>query len=109
MLVRKPATLRRISPAPANEDFFVRFTIDALMGLITDLRSRVEQTGTPRQATQVFLARAHIHEAIGLLRTIQPTPGVRECHGLSPLRHLGSRVQQERRTRLEVTFRPVKQ
>jgi hypothetical protein len=107
--MRKHAAIRRVPPAPTEEDFFIRLTRDALMGLIRDLRRRVEQTGTPREAAQVLLAEAHISEAVGLLKRIQPTPSVCESHELRPHRHAGTRVQQAGRPRLHVVFRPAKQ
>jgi hypothetical protein len=76
--MRRPAILRRIPSAPTDENFFIRLTTDGLMGLITDLRHRVENTGTRRSVAQVLLAEAHIDEAVGLLRAIQPAPKVRK-------------------------------
>jgi hypothetical protein len=84
--MRKPATARRVLPAPAEDDFFVRPTIEAIMDLIADLRCRLEKSGTPRVFAQVLLAEAHIAEAVGLLRTIQPVRSVGEpdLHRPSP-------------------------
>jgi hypothetical protein len=79
--MRRPAIVRRVPSAPTDEDFFIRLTIDALMGLIADLRCRVEQTGTRHQVAQVLLAQAHIDEATGLLRAIQPTLSVATLAG----------------------------
>jgi len=107
--MRKHATIRRVPSAPTDDDFFIRLTIEALMGLITDLRCRVEQTGTQREVAQVLLAGAHINEGVGILRTIHPTPSVRESHNLTPHRYAGRPVQQAGRPRLEVVFRPLKQ
>jgi hypothetical protein len=76
--MRRPVTMKSVRPAPADE-YFIRFTVDALMSLITDLRTRVVQTGTRREVAQILLAEAHIDEAAGILRTIQPTPNVREA------------------------------
>ena len=73
----RPGTIKSVRPAPADEEF-IRLTLDALMGLMTALRTRVVQTGTRRDVTQILLAEAHIDEAAGILRTIQPTPNVRE-------------------------------
>jgi len=75
--MRRPGTIKSVRPAPADE-YFIRLTIDTLMGLITDLRTRVVQTGSRREVAQILLAEAHIDEAAGILRTIQPTPNVRE-------------------------------
>jgi hypothetical protein len=102
--MRKPATVRRVPPAPTDDDFFVRFTIDALIGLMTDLRDRVEQSGTRREVAQVLLAEAHVDEAVGLLRTVQPAPSLRESHKLSPDRHAARRVQRVGRRGLQVVF-----
>jgi hypothetical protein len=102
--MRNPATARRVPPAPTEEEFFVRFTIEALLGLIADLRCRVEHTGTQREVHQLLLAEAHIAEAVGLLTLIQPTPSVRESHNLSPNHRAGRRLQQAGRPRLEVVF-----
>jgi len=49
------------------------------MGLITDLRTRVVQTGSRRDVAQLLLAQAHSDGAAGILRTIQPAPNVREA------------------------------
>jgi hypothetical protein len=106
--MQKHATIRRVPTTPTDEYFFIRLTIDALMGLIGDLRCRVEQTGTQRQVAQVLLAGAHIDEGVGILRTIQPTPSVRESHERSLDRHVGRRVQEAGRPRLQVVFRPAK-
>jgi len=46
--MRKPATTKRVPPAPADEEFFLRLTTDGLMSLMTDLRRRLERTGTRR-------------------------------------------------------------
>jgi hypothetical protein len=105
--MRKHATIGRVPSAAIEEGFFVRFTIEALTGLITDLRCRVEQTGSQREVAQVLLAEAHIDEATDMLRTIQPTPSVRESHKLSPDRHAGRPVRQVERSRLQVVFRPA--
>jgi len=75
--MRRPGTIKSVRPAPADE-YFIRLTIDTLMGLITDLRTRVVQTGSRREVAQILLAEAHIDEAAGILRTIQPMPNVRE-------------------------------
>lgn len=77
--MRRPATIRRVPPAPTGEDFFIRLATDALMSVMADLGCRVEHTGTPRSVAQVLLAEAHIAEAVGLLRTIQPKVDVREA------------------------------
>src|ERR1700689_4230994 len=75
--MRRPGTIKSVRPAPADE-YFIRLTIDTLMGLITDLRTRVVQTGSRREVAQILLAEAHPHEAAGFWRTIQPMPNVRE-------------------------------
>jgi hypothetical protein len=99
--MRKPVIVRRVPAPPTDEDFFIRLTTHGLMGLIADLRHRVEQSGTPRSVAQVLLAEAHIAEAVGLLRGIQPTPT--ECNLARPgplLRaapHARGRVQRPRR------------
>ncbi len=99
--MRKSATTKVDAPPATGEDFFVRFTIDALLGLMTDLCCRVEEAGTRREASQVLLAKAHIDEAVGLLRTIQPVPIPREIASarrmLSPAPLARSLVQQPRR------------
>jgi hypothetical protein len=74
----RPEIIKSVRPAPGDEDF-IRLTIDALVGLITDLRARVVQTGTRREVAQILLAEAHINEVAGILRTIQPAPNVREA------------------------------
>lgn len=99
--MRKPATVRRVLPRPTEEDFFIRLTIEATMDLIMDLRRRVEHSGTPRAIAQVLLAEAHISEAVGLLRTIQPAQCVPEAdfNGPSPSRprRVRDRVQRVER------------
>jgi len=96
--MRKPATVRRVLPAPTEEDFYIRIATDALTSVITDLRCRVEHLGNPRAVAQVLLAEAHIAEAVGLLRTIQPAPGIQkdDFHRPSPSPPLyaGNRVQR---------------
>jgi hypothetical protein len=78
--MRRPATMRRVPPAPTDEDFFIRLATDALTSVMADLRCRVEHTGTRRSVAQVLLAEAHVAEAVGLLRTIQPIPSAREAN-----------------------------
>ncbi len=107
--MRRPATMRRVPRAPTDEGFFIRLATDALMGVMTDLRRRVEHKGTRRSVAQVLLAEAHIDEAIGLLKAIQSMPRMRESHELRPYRHAGRRLQQAGRPRLHVVFRPAKQ
>ena len=98
--MRKSATRRVKPPTPTNEDFCIRLAADALVSVITDLRNRVERSGTPRSVAQVLLVEAHIAEAVGLLRMIQPMPSLREVAPLGPsLRptpHARSRVQRPR-------------
>jgi len=93
--MRRPVTMKSVRPAPADE-YFIRFTVDALMSLITDLRTRVVQTGTRREVAQILLAEAHIDEVACILRTIQPAPSLREAtfHGaiLRPAAPVRSRL-----------------
>jgi hypothetical protein len=95
----RPGTIKSVRPAPADEEF-IRLTLDALMGLMTALRTRVVQTGTRRDVTQILLAEAHIDEAAGILRTIQSTPNVREAtfRGTTMLRPAGRVRKQLLRT-----------
>lgn len=86
--MRRPTIVRRVPPAPTDEDFFIRLTTDALIGLIADLRRRLERGGRPRSVAQVLLAEAHIDEAVGLLRTIQPAPGAHELDVRRPTAQL---------------------
>jgi hypothetical protein len=74
----RPETTKSVRPAPADEDF-IRLTIDALVGLMTDLRTRVVQTGTRREVAQILLAEAHMGEVAGILRSIQPARNMREA------------------------------
>jgi hypothetical protein len=96
--VRKSATVRFELATPTNEDFCIRLAADVLVSVITDLRRRLEHFGTPRSIAQVLLAEAHVAEAVGLLRTIEPTPSIRESAlqggSLSPPSHVGNRVQR---------------
>jgi hypothetical protein len=82
--MRRPATHRRIPPAPTNENLIIQIAADALMSVITDLCRRLQYTGTPRSVAHVLLAEAHVDEAVGLLRTIQPNQSVRESSFLRP-------------------------
>lgn len=70
--MRRPADMRRVPLVPTDDNLFVQLSADALVSVIADLRCRVEHAGTPRQVAQVLLAEAHIAEAVGLLKTIQP-------------------------------------
>jgi hypothetical protein len=79
--MRRPATRRRVPLAPTDEDFFIRLATDALTSVMTDLRCRVEHTGTLRSVAQVLLAEAHIAEAVGLLRATQR---IRSASELAP-------------------------
>jgi hypothetical protein len=81
----RPAIVRRVRAAPTDEDFFIRLTTHGLLELIADLRRRVERSGTPRAVAQVLLAEAHIAEAVGLLRAIQPMPSKCELAAPGPL------------------------
>jgi hypothetical protein len=83
--MRRAATIRRVPPAPTDEGFFIRLATDALTSVMTDLRRRVEHTGTRCSVAQVLLAEAHIAEAVGLLRAIQPMPRMRDIISLRPL------------------------
>jgi hypothetical protein len=76
--MRRPANMRRVPPAPIEENFFIRLAAGGLASIMADLRRRVEHTGTRRSIAQVLLAQAHIDEAVGLLSAIPPTPRVRE-------------------------------
>jgi hypothetical protein len=97
----RPATVRRVPLAPTDVDFFIRLATDAIMGVMTELRLRVERAGTSRSVAQVLLAEAHIDEAIGLLKAIQPMPSMREFTSarpvLSPAPPAPSRVLRVRR------------
>jgi hypothetical protein len=95
--MRNHATMRQVPPKPEDEDFFVRLATDALITVMTDLRCRVEHSGTPRSIAQVLLAEAHVAEAVGLLRTIQPMPthGA-ACHRPSPAPPLDPRKRMLR-------------
>jgi hypothetical protein len=73
-----PEIIKSVRPAPADEDF-IRLTADAIVGLITELRTRLVQTGTRREVAQILLAEAHIDEVACILRTIQPAPSLREA------------------------------
>jgi hypothetical protein len=99
--MRRPATIRRAPPAPTDEGFLIRLATEALTSVMTDLRCRVEHTGTRRSVVQVLLAEAHIAEAVSLLRAIQPISSLREFASarpvLSPAPPTRSRVQQPRR------------
>lgn len=99
--MRRPATRRRVPPAPTGEDFFNRLATDALTSVMTDLRRRVEHSGTERSVAQVLLAEAHIAEAVGLLRAIQPMPSEREFAPPGPLLsqapHARTRMERARR------------
>jgi hypothetical protein len=95
--MRRPATDRRIPPAPTNEALIIQIAADALLSVITNLCRRVQYTGTPRSVAHVLLAEAHIDEAVGLLRTIQPNRSVRKSNFLRPAlatsRQIGDRVR----------------
>jgi hypothetical protein len=99
--MRRPATVRRDVSAPPDESFFIRLAADALTSVMTDLRRRVEHTGTRRSVAQVLLAEAHIAEAVGLLRAIQPMPSEREFAPPGPLLsqapHARTRMERARR------------
>jgi hypothetical protein len=99
--MRRPATRRRVPPAPTGEDFFNRLATDALTSVMTDLRRRVEHSGTERSVAQVLLAEAHVAEAVGLLRAIQHTPSECELAPPGPLLRAApyarSRAQRPRR------------
>lgn len=99
--MRKSVTLRSERPTPMNEGFCIRLAADALVSVMTDLRRRVEHSGTPRAIAQVLLAEAHVAEAVGLLRTILPTTGVRtagtQSPSPSPPHHDHTRVQRAER------------
>jgi hypothetical protein len=99
----RPAIVRRVPTAPANDDLYVRLTTHGLLGLIADLRRHVEQSGTPRSVAQVLLAEAHIAEAVGLLRAIQPVATECELARAAPLLRAAadarSRVQRLRQPR----------
>jgi hypothetical protein len=96
-----PAVVRRVPTAPTDEDFFIRLATHGLTELIADLRRRVERSGTPRSIAQILLAEAHIAEAVGLLRAIQPV--AMECEFsppgrlLRPTTHARSRAHSPRR------------
>jgi hypothetical protein len=72
--MRRSVTKRDVPSRPPNEDFFIRLAADTLMSVISDLRCRVKHTGTRSEVAQVLLAEAHIDEAVGLLKAIQPKP-----------------------------------
>lgn len=99
--MRRPATVRRDVSAPPDESFFIRLAADALTSVMTDLRRRVEHTGTRRSVAQVLLAEAHVAEAVGLLRAIQHTPSECELAPPGPLLRAApyarSRAQRPRR------------
>jgi hypothetical protein len=90
----RPGTIKSVRPAPADEDF-IRLTLEALMGLMTALRTRVMQTGTPREVTQILLAEAHIDEAAGILRTIPSTPNVGEATFRGAMLRPAGRVRKQ--------------
>ena len=97
LLVRKSATVRRVPAAPIDESFYIGIATDALTSVITELRCRVEQMGTPRSVAQVLLAEAHIAEAVGLLRAIRPAQSAGEADfhlpSPGPSLHARNRVQ----------------
>jgi hypothetical protein len=76
--MRRPAIVRREPTAQIGDDFQVDLTADALLSVIAGLRYRVERSGTRCEVAQVVLAGAHIDEAIGLLRKIQPARSLDE-------------------------------
>jgi hypothetical protein len=96
--MQRLATIRRVPTAPTDEDCFIRRTTNAILKLIADLRRRLEHTGTRRSVAQALLAEAHIEEAVGLLKTIQARPGVREPAPDRPMpsmvRHACRQVQR---------------
>ncbi len=96
--MRKSATVRFALTTSTNEEFCIRLAAGALVSVMTDLRRRLEHSGTPRSVAQVLLAEAHVAEAVGLLRTIQPMPSIREFRppgtSQSPSPYVGNRVQR---------------
>jgi hypothetical protein len=72
--MRRPVIVRREPRAQIDDDLRVDVAADSLLGVVAELLGRAERTGTRREIAQVVLAAAHVDEAVGLLRTIQPAP-----------------------------------
>jgi hypothetical protein len=76
--MRRPVIVTCEPRVQMEDDLRVDVAADALLGVIADLLGRAERTGTRREVAQVVLAAAHVDEAVGLLRTIQPAPNACE-------------------------------
>jgi hypothetical protein len=76
--MRRPVIVTCEPRVQIEDDLRVDVAADALLGVIADLLGRAERTGTRREVAQVVLAAAHVDEAVGLLRTIQPAPNACE-------------------------------
>ena len=97
--MRRPVIVRREPRAQIDEDLHVDVAADALLGVIADLLGRAERTGTRREVAQIVLAAAHVDEAVGLLRTIQPAPNAYELGGRGSTTRRARRPCRPSRTR----------